>query len=170
MASSAEPDPVSSALAAELIDAARRRGLRVATAESCTGGLLAGAITDVPGASEVFERGFVAYSNESKRELLGVPAPLIAAEGAVSAAVAARMAEGALDASRADCAASVTGIAGPGGSPFKPVGLVFVGAARRGARPEVQKLELGALGRSAVRRRSVEQALRRLLAQVLAAR
>ena len=112
----------------------RKRGWLVATAESCTGGLIAGALTAIAGSSDVVERGFVTYSNEAKTEMLGVPAALIDAEGAVSAAVARRMAEGALANSRADLAVSVTGIAGPGGgTDQKPVGLVWFGLARRGA-------------------------------------
>jgi nicotinamide-nucleotide amidase len=108
-------------------------GLRLATAESCTGGLIAGCLTAIPGSSAVVERGFVTYSNEAKTDMLGVPADLIGRVGAVSAEVAEAMATGALDHSRADIAVSVTGIAGPdGGTPTKPVGLVYLGVARRG--------------------------------------
>jgi nicotinamide-nucleotide amidase len=111
----------------------RARGWRLATAESCTGGLIAAALTSVAGSSDVVERGFVTYSNAAKTELLGVPAPLIAEHGAVSEPVAAAMAAGALLHSRADIAVSVTGIAGPGGgTPDKPVGLVWFGRAVRG--------------------------------------
>jgi len=122
------------AQAEAVLAACRAAGLTVATAESCTGGLIAGALTAIAGSSDVVERGFVTYSNEAKTEMLGVPAALIDAEGAVSAAVARRMAEGALANSRADLAVSVTGIAGPGGgTDQKPVGLVWFGLARRGA-------------------------------------
>lgn len=126
-------DPTLTARAAEVLDACRRRRLMLATAESCTGGLIAAALTAVPGSSDVLDRGFVTYSNEAKSEMLGVPADLIASVGAVSEAVAARMAEGAVRHSAAAVAVAVTGIAGPGGStPGKPVGLVWFGLHRRG--------------------------------------
>jgi nicotinamide-nucleotide amidase len=112
---------------------AKDRGLRVATAESCTGGLVAAALTEVAGASAVFDRGFVTYSNDAKRDMLGVPDAVIAANGAVSAQTACAMAQGALAHSLADIAVSITGVAGPGGgSPEKPVGLVHFACARRG--------------------------------------
>jgi nicotinamide-nucleotide amidase len=118
-------------LARRVLDACFARKLKIATAESCTGGLIAGALTEIAGSSNVFERGFVTYSNEAKQDLLGVPAELIAAHGAVSAEVAEAMALGALAHSRAELALSVTGIAGPdGGSAEKPVGLVHFGLAR----------------------------------------
>ena len=111
----------------------RERSLMIATAESCTGGLIAACLTEVPGASDVVERGFVTYSNEAKTELLGVPPALIARAGAVSKEVAEAMARGAIETSRADVAVSVTGVAGPGGgSAEKPVGLVHFGLCRRG--------------------------------------
>jgi nicotinamide-nucleotide amidase len=111
-----------------LLQQYRERGWKIATAESCTGGLIAALLTEIPGSSDVFERGFVTYSNESKQELLGVPETLIRTHGAVSEEVARAMAEGALKHSRADVAISVTGIAGPGGgSKEKPVGTVFMG-------------------------------------------
>ena len=133
--------PVSFAASAEAVLARHRRaGLKLATAESCTGGMIAAALTEIAGSSDVFERGFVTYSNEAKSELLGVPAVLIAAKGAVSAEVAAAMAEGALAHSRADVVVSVTGIAGPGGgSAAKPVGLVYIGWARRGGAPATER-------------------------------
>jgi nicotinamide-nucleotide amidase len=119
--------------AAALLDACRARHLMLATAESCTGGLIAATLTAIAGSSDVLDRGFVTYSNESKTELLGVPAALLAAHGAVSEPVARAMAEGALARSRADIAVAVTGVAGPGGgSVEKPVGLVWFGLARRG--------------------------------------
>ena len=145
--------------AAALIAAYAKSGTRIATAESCTGGLVAGLLTAVPGSSAVVERGFVTYSNEAKSELIGVPPDLIAAKGAVSEAVARAMAAGALAASRADVAVAITGIAGPGGgSPGKPVGLVHFGLAKG---PEVRHLErrYGDLGRTEIRRRAVVDAL-----------
>jgi nicotinamide-nucleotide amidase len=118
-------------LARLLVDEARERSLRIVTAESCTGGLVAGAICSVAGASDVFERGFVTYSNRAKQEILGVPGDLIADLGAVSEPVARMMAEGALEASHAHLAVAITGIAGPGGgTPMKPVGTVHIATAR----------------------------------------
>ncbi len=142
-----------------VLAACRAAGLKLATAESCTGGLVAAALTAIAGSSDVVERGFVTYSNAAKTELLGVPAELIAADGAVSEAVARAMAEGALARSRADIAVSVTGVAGPGGgTATKPVGLVWFGLARRGsAAATVRKLFPG--DRGGVRRAAVEQAL-----------
>jgi nicotinamide-nucleotide amidase len=120
------------ATARVVLDVARAASLKVTTAESCTGGLIAASLTEIAGSSDVFERGFVTYSNQSKTELLGVPADLITQSGAVSEAVARAMAEGALAHARADIAVAVTGIAGPGGGTAdKPVGLVFIGAAKR---------------------------------------
>jgi nicotinamide-nucleotide amidase len=119
-------------LAARLVMLCRARGVRVATAESCTGGMIAAAITAIPGSSEVLDRGFVTYSNQAKTEMLGVPGGLIAAVGAVSEAVARRMAMGAKAAARTEIAVSVTGIAGPGGgTEEKPVGTVWFGLANR---------------------------------------
>lgn len=118
-------------LARLLVDEARERSLRIVTAESCTGGLVAGAICQVPGASDVFERGFVTYSNRAKQELLGVPGDLIADLGAVSEAVARMMAEGALENSNAHVSVAITGVAGPGGGTrLKPVGTVHIATAR----------------------------------------
>ncbi len=111
-------------LAAEILDRARARGLRISTAESCTGGMVAVALTDIAGSSDVFERGFVTYSNAAKVEMLGVSGGTLAAHGAVSEEVAREMATGALAHSQADIAVAVTGIAGPGGSEFKPEGRV----------------------------------------------
>jgi nicotinamide-nucleotide amidase len=119
-------------LAQSVLDACRARGWHVATAESCTGGLVAGALTAIAGSSDVVERGFVTYSNEAKSELLGVPPDIISAHGGVSAETAAAMAQGAVARSPVDLAISVTGVAGPGGAtPTKPVGLVLFGLARR---------------------------------------
>ncbi|AWN43399.1 CinA family protein [Methylobacterium durans] len=135
-------------------------GLTVATAESCTGGLVAGLITAVPGSSAVLERGFVTYSNAAKSEAIGVPADLVASHGAVSEPVARAMAEGALEASRADVAVAITGIAGPGGGgPEKPVGLVHFGLARRGGNVRHLERRYGSLGRAEIRARAVADAL-----------
>jgi nicotinamide-nucleotide amidase len=143
-----------------LLEACRTRGLKLATAESCTGGLIAALLTEIPGSSDVVERGFVTYSNDAKSEQLGVPADLIAAHGAVSEPVARAMAEGALRHSHADLAVSVTGVAGPGGgSAAKPVGLVHLGLARRGALTLHQELRLGDIGRGPIRLATVEAAL-----------
>ena len=118
-------------LARLLVDEARERNLRIVTAESCTGGLVAGAICSIPGASDVFERGFVTYTNRAKQEMLGVPGDLIADLGAVSEAVCRMMAEGALENSNAHLAVAITGVAGPGGGTrMKPVGTVHIATAR----------------------------------------
>jgi nicotinamide-nucleotide amidase len=142
-----------------LMARARELGLRIATAESCTGGMVAVALTDLPGSSDVFERGFVTYSNAAKVELLGVSEATLAAHGAVSEPVAREMALGALACSQADLAVSVTGIAGPGGSEFKPEGRVCFGLARRGGELRVETVEFGAPGRSAVRAAATGHAL-----------
>jgi nicotinamide-nucleotide amidase len=142
-----------------LLDRCRRSGLRLALAESCTGGLVAGCLTDIAGSSDVVERGFVTYSNEAKIDLLDVPAELIQEHGAVSEPVARAMAEGALTRSRADLSLAVTGIAGPGGAtPSKPVGLVFVAAARR-RRPTRVERHRFAGDRAAVRTAAAAAAL-----------
>ena len=146
--------------AAALLKAYEQKGLKVATAESCTGGLVAALLTEIAGSSAVVERGFVTYSNEAKTEQIGVPAELIAAHGAVSEPVARAMAEGALAHSRADVAVGITGIAGPGGgTATKPVGLVHFGLARKGAATVHLERRYGDLGRPAVRSRAVEDAL-----------
>ena len=148
------------ARAAALVAACRERSIVLATAESCTGGLIAALITEVSGASAAFDRGFVTYSNEAKSELLGIPASLITQHGAVSAAVAGAMASGVLDKSGASLAVSVTGVAGPGGGTAeKPVGLVYFGCCARGAASTTVGRRFGDLGRDAVRMASVEQAL-----------
>ncbi len=131
-------------LARLLVDEARDRSLRIVTAESCTGGLVAGAICSVAGASDVFERGFVTYSNRAKQELLGVPGDLIADVGAVSEPVARMMAEGALANANAHLSVAITGVAGPGGgTPMKPVGTVHIASARtnQGLRHRLQLFE-----------------------------
>lgn len=146
--------------AMRLLDAFRSQGLRLATAESCTGGLVAALLTEIPGSSDVVERGFVTYSNEAKMECLGVANDLLAAHGAVSEAVARAMAEGAVRHSHAAIAVSVTGVAGPGGgSEAKPVGLVHLAAARAGGATLHQECRFGDIGRAEVRARSVEAAL-----------
>jgi nicotinamide-nucleotide amidase len=147
------------AQAAELLGACRAKHLTLAAAESCTGGLVAATLTEVPGSSDVFERGFVTYSDAAKTEQLGVPADLIERQGAVSEEVARAMARGALQHSRADLAVAVTGVAGPGGgSAAKPVGLVHLAAARGGGDVLHRELRIGDIGRSAVRRAAVAEA------------
>ena len=153
--------------AAALLDAYKAKGLKIATAESCTGGLVAALLTEISGSSAVVERGFVTYSNEAKTDLVGVPADLIAAHGAVSEPVARAMAEGALAHSRADVTVGITGVAGPtGGTATKPVGLVHFGLARKGSATVHLERRYGDLGRETVRRRAVEDALS-LLEQAL---
>jgi nicotinamide-nucleotide amidase len=153
-------------LAAQLVALYRSRGLMLATAESCTGGLVAALLTEIAGSSSVVERGFVTYSNAAKQELLGVAPSLLATRGAVSTEVAQAMAQGALEHSRADVAVAITGIAGPGGgTDEKPVGLVhFATAARNGGVTACEK-RFGDLGRAAIRRASVQQALELLRAR-----
>ena len=144
---------------AKLLAEARYWGVKVATAESCTGGMVAAALTDVAGSSDVFERGFVTYSNDAKVEMLGVLPETLEAHGAVSEAVAREMAEGALAHSAADLAVSITGIAGPGGSEHKPEGRVCFGLARRGRATRVETVEFGARGRAEVRKAATDHAL-----------
>jgi nicotinamide-nucleotide amidase len=152
-------------LAQSVLDACRARGWHIATAESCTGGLVAGALTAIAGSSDVVERGFVAYSNEAKSELLGVSSETIAAHGAVSAETAAVMAQGALGRAPVDLAISVIGIAGPGGAtPAKPVGLVFFGLARREGSCRTERHVFPG-DRSAVRQAALVAALRLLFAE-----
>jgi nicotinamide-nucleotide amidase len=135
------------------------RGEMIVTAESCTGGLICGALTDVPGSSEAVYGGFVTYANGAKTEMIGVPAELIEKHGAVSEPVARAMAEGALNAAGVDIAIAVTGVAGPGGdSEDKPVGLVHFGCATK-AGTSVQKRNFGDLGRQGIREAAVEVAL-----------
>lgn len=149
-------------LAAEVLDAARARGVMIATAESCTGGLIAGALTEVAGSSDAVDRGFVTYSNAAKQQMLGVRPDTLVAHGAVSEQVAAEMASGALRHSGAGIAVAVTGIAGPGGSEHKPEGRVCFGIAQPfGTRTET--VEFGAIGRHQVRAAAVDHALRMLL-------
>jgi len=148
------------ARAEKLLADARAKGLKITTAESCTGGLIAGLLTEIAGSSDVFERGFVTYSNQAKEEMLGVPAALLRQHGAVSEAVARMMAEGAIRNSTAQLSVAVTGIAGPGGgSDDKPVGLVHIAAARAGKATQHRECRFGDIGRSTVRLKSVEVAL-----------
>ncbi len=150
-------------LAREIVERCTAAKLTVATAESCTGGLVAATLTEIAGSSAVVDRGFVTYSNEAKSEVLGVPPELIARVGAVSEEVAIAMVEGTVRHSRADLAVAVTGVAGPtGGTPEKPVGLVHFAALRRGDRPHHVAHVFENLDRSGVRLASVDQALRML--------
>jgi nicotinamide-nucleotide amidase len=143
-----------------LLDLCRTKNLTIATAESCTGGLVAAILTEIPGSSDVVERGFVTYSNAAKTQMLGVPAGVIARFGAVSRETAEAMAQGALAYSPATLAVSITGIAGPGGgSPDKPVGLVHFAAAARGGPLLHHEGRYGDIGRAQVRHVSVKQGL-----------
>ncbi|MEZ5893623.1 MAG: CinA family protein [Parvularculaceae bacterium] len=154
-------------LAQAIIDKAGAEGMMIATAESCTGGLIAAALTDVPGSSAVVDRGFVTYSNEAKNEMLGVPMAAITRHGAVSAAVARAMAKGAVKNSRADLAVSVTGIAGPdGGSAAKPVGLVWFGLADKNGVIRAERRVFADGGRDFVRTKATETALHLLLTRL----
>jgi nicotinamide-nucleotide amidase len=153
------------AAAAEVLKACRTRGWRIATAESCTGGLVVAALTEIAGSSDVVECGFVVYSNAAKEAVLGVPAATLKRHGAVSAETATAMAAGALNHSPADLAVSITGIAGPGGGTAqKPVGLVHFAAASRDGRRLQRRRLFGKIGRRRVRERSVADALAMLLA------
>lgn len=154
--------------ARDLLGACEAAGLKIVTAESCTGGLVAAVLTEIPGSSSVVERGYVTYANEAKHALLGVPEDLIEDCGAVSAPVARAMVEGALKHSGADLAVAITGVAGPGGgSAEKPVGLVHFAAKRTGGATIRVEKHFGDIGRTEVRLASVDVALD-LLAQLLA--
>ena len=145
---------------ARVLELFRARGLKVATAESCTGGLVAAALTEIAGSSDVVDRGFITYSNAAKEAMLGVPSATLERYGAVSAETAAAMASGALQNSLADIAVAVTGIAGPGGgSQQKPVGLVHFAAASRSGQLVARERRYGDIGRRSVRERSVAEAL-----------
>jgi nicotinamide-nucleotide amidase len=153
-------DAQTQAAAIALLDICKARKLMVATAESCTGGLVAGALTDIAGSSAVVDRGFVTYTNEAKQQMLGVPAETLQAHGAVSRQTAEAMAKGVLQHSPADLAVSITGIAGPGGGTAeKPVGLVHFAAAARIGRLIHRERRFGDIGRAEVRRLSVLEAL-----------
>ena len=160
------PGPISK-LAQLVLSDAQAKGLKVATAESCTGGLVAACLTDIAGSSAVVDAGFVTYSNEAKRQLLGVPGDMIADFGAVSEPVARAMAEGAIAHSRADVSVSITGVAGPGGgTPMKTVGLVHFASARRDGRILHDSHRFGDIGRTEVRIASMEVALTMLLDRI----
>jgi len=149
--------------AEKLLESSRVQNLRIATAESCTGGLIAALLTEIPGSSDVFGRGFVTYSDKAKQDMLGVPAALLRQHGAVSEAVARAMAQGAVRNSTAQLSIAVTGIAGPGGgSEEKPVGLVHIAAARAGAPTLHRECRFGDIGRGEIRLKSVETALEML--------
>ncbi|HEY8260692.1 MAG TPA: CinA family protein [Methylosinus sp.] len=151
-------------LAERLLDLCREQGLRLAAAESCTGGLVAGAITAVAGSSDAFDRGFVTYSNAAKEEMLGVPCDILERFGAVSAETARAMAHGAIERSFADIAVAVTGIAGPGGGGAeKPVGLVHFACVRRRLGVESIERRFGPQSREAIREASVRQALEMMI-------
>lgn len=147
-----------------VLDACRKAGIMIATAESCTGGLIAAALTDIAGSSDVVDRGFVTYSNEAKNEMIGVPMSLIDSVGAVSKEVAIAMAEGALAHSRAGISIAVTGVAGPGGGSIeKPVGLVHIALARKGYTPLHKECRFGPQSRADIRHATVLTALDILL-------
>jgi nicotinamide-nucleotide amidase len=153
-------DPALRKTAAQVLEIFRARGLKIATAESCTGGLVAAALTDIAGSSAVVDRGFVTYSNEAKEAMLGVKAATLKQHGAVSAQTAAAMAAGALKHSLADIAVAITGIAGPGGgTKQKPVGLVHFAAASRDGRRIAKSRRYGKIGRRRIRERSAAEAL-----------
>lgn len=159
------PDAVTAAAAA-LLDRCKARGLLLATAESCTGGLIAGALTEIAGSSAVVDRGFITYSNAAKQELLGVPAALLARVGAVSAEVAEAMVAGTLARARADLAVAVTGIAGPGGgSDFKPVGTVHFATALANTSVEHRVERFRVEGREAIQMAAALEALQLLFAR-----
>ena len=147
-------------LAEAVLNQCRGKGLLLATAESCTGGMISAALTEIAGSSNVFDRGFVTYSNQAKQDMLGVSPDTLAEYGAVSEQVAAEMAQGALNRSRGDIAVSVTGIAGPGGSENKPEGRVCFGIAMAGRPTQTLTHEFGAIGRAVVRNASKDYALR----------
>lgn len=150
-----------------ILDDAEQARLKIATAESCTGGLLAALFTEIPGSSSVFERGFVTYSNRSKEEMLGVPGDALADYGAVSEPVARMMAEGALKNSRANIAVGITGVAGPGGgTKMKPVGTVHIACARENRAIIHEHLQLGEISRDAIRMEAVETALKLIQMQI----
>jgi nicotinamide-nucleotide amidase len=148
-------------IAADILTKAIAQQLKIVTAESCTGGLVGGCFTEVPGSSKAYDRGFATYSNEAKRDVLGVPQALLKEHGAVSEPVVRAMATGALEISGADLSVAITGIAGPGGAgPGKPGGLVHFAAARKGGDVVHERHEFGDIGRSIVREKSVETALK----------
>lgn len=147
-------------LATETLELCRAQGLQIATAESCTGGLIIGALTEIAGSSDVVDRGFITYTNQAKMEMLGVSEDILKRHGAVSADTAVAMVQGAIENSQADIAVSVTGIAGPGGgSELKPVGLVHIAALKRGEQAHHQQHTFGDIGRQNVREKTIVEAL-----------
>lgn len=150
-------------LATSVLNACRARGWTVATAESCTGGMVAAALTEIAGSSDVVDRGYVTYSDKAKEQMLGVSPKTIHTTGAVSEETAAEMANGALEAANVDLAVSITGIAGPGPSEHKPEGRVCFGLARKAQKTQTQMIEFGAIGRDMVRLKSAQFALNLLL-------
>lgn len=152
--------------AADVLNAARAAGVMIATAESCTGGMIVAALTDVAGSSDVVDRGFVTYSNAAKIDMLGVSPETLARTGAVSEEIAREMAQGALTHSAAGLAVSVTGIAGPGGSEHKPEGRVCFGIARKSGETRTETVEFGAIGRANVRAMTRDHALNMLLTRL----
>ncbi|MEQ3626804.1 MAG: CinA family protein [Celeribacter sp.] len=164
MSGAAHAGPDDDTRAARLLELARAAGCHIATAESCTGGLIAGALTDLPGSSDMFDRGMVTYSNAAKKALLGVDPATLDQFGAVSEQVARQMADGALSRSDAELAVSVTGVAGPGGSDAKPEGRVCFGLARTGHPTHTETVEFGAIGRRHIRAATVAHALELLIA------
>ena len=157
------PDDVIAA-ATTLLEACRTAGVKIVTAESCTGGLLAGALTEVAGASDVVDCGFITYSNDAKSDTLGVAEELMTQHGAISDVVAREMAIGALEHSNAEIAIAVTGVAGPGGgTAAKPAGLVYIAVQRLGREPVIKECRFGDIGRSAVRLATVREAIQMAL-------
>ncbi|MEO0752337.1 MAG: CinA family protein [Pseudomonadota bacterium] len=150
-------------IAEQVLNAARASGVKIATAESCTGGMVAAALTDIAGSSTVVERGFVTYSNEAKKELLNVSDETLESHGAVSEEVAREMADGARQNAPVDLTVSITGIAGPGGSEFKPEGRVCFGVSHTRRTTHTETVEFGAQGRAEVRRLARDHALQLLL-------
>jgi nicotinamide-nucleotide amidase len=154
-------------LATQVLELARAKGIKIATAESCTGGLIIGALTEIAGSSDVVDRGYITYSNAAKMDMLGVRSTTLKAHGAVSEQVAQEMADGALEHAHAQLTVSVTGIAGPGGSGVKPEGRVCFGLAQTGHPTTVQTNDFGSLGRSNVRQVTVQTALKLLKAALI---
>jgi len=154
--------------ASALLQSCRKAGVKVATAESCTGGLIAGCLTEIAGSSDVVDRGFITYSNEAKNVMLDVPMRLIERHGAVSEPVARTMAEGALNHSLAVLSVAVTGVAGPGGGTVgKPVGLVHLACAKRGGETRHRAERYGDLGRSGIREATIRTAMEMLMEQLV---
>lgn len=161
------PDKAIIELATELLSKCRAANLKLATAESCTGGLISAALTEIAGSSDFFDRGFVTYSNDAKMQMLGVSAASLDRFGAVSQAVAKEMAYGALVNSMADVCVAVTGVAGPGGgTDDKPVGTVWIAVAEQGQSPEAKCMNFGDIGRDKVRAATVKAALEMMIERV----